>query len=75
MDTDSMYFRIGAEKLDDCIKETERQAFFETRYHWLLAERCDSCTLLFVKTKMDNKHWVSCDDYSKCYKYDQCTPR
>ena len=74
MDTDSLYFGIGAEKLDDCVKETERQIFFETRHHWLPAERCDNCAPLYVETKMDNKPWVGCDDCRKHNECDQHTP-
>ena len=38
MDTDSLYFGIGMEKLYDCVKETEQWVFFESRHYWLPAE-------------------------------------
>ena len=41
MDTDSFYFALSTEKLDDAVKPELREQYFTERHAWLPSESCD----------------------------------
>ncbi|XP_078487884.1 uncharacterized protein LOC144745823 [Ciona intestinalis] len=57
-DTDSMYFGLSADSLDDVIKPELRKRFFTEYGTWFPALACDAHNAEFVETRTAFKAWV-----------------
>ena len=74
MDTDSLYFAIAGDELEDILKPDMHSTFYRDRHMWLPSEHCNSCIDDYVTTKVAGKEWFikpCCDDRLK---YDKRTP-
>ena len=74
MDTDSLYFAIAGNKLEEILKPDMETIFYRECHHWLPSHHCDACTDEYVSTKVARKKWIKkpcCDDR---FKYDKRTP-
>jgi hypothetical protein len=74
MDTDSLYFAIAGDEIEDILKPDMRSTYFRECHLWLPSEHCDSCTEEYVTTKVAKGEWElkpCCDDRLK---FDKRTP-
>ena len=74
MDTDSSYFALAHEKLEDAIKPALRQDYFERQHEWFPAESCEKHRQLFVDTKMRGETWDPAQCCKMASKYHSRTP-
>ena len=60
MDTDSFYFALSTEKLDDAVKPEMREQYFTERHMWLPSESCDNDhhRATYIQCKTLNYPWL-----------------
>ena len=68
MDTDSMYFALSAEKLEDVIRPPLRKEFEELKRYWLVCIPEDKRTPGLFKLEKQGKRMIAL--CSKCYYLD-----
>ena len=67
-DTDSLYFSISRQSLDDCVPELLKEAYFKDKLTWMPAEACPSHTNDYTQKKTVGKNWPAtkcCSDFNK----------
>lgn len=57
MDTDSFYFAISSESLEDVIKENKKKEFYENFHNWFPAQTCDLHRPEYIKKKLSGQTW------------------
>ena len=57
METNSLYFTVGAELIDEIIKSEMHSAYYRECYLWLPSEHCDDCIGDYVATKVAKLPW------------------
>jgi hypothetical protein len=57
MDTDSLYFAIAGDKIEDILKPDMRSTYFRECHLWLPSEHCDDCMEEYVTTKVARGTW------------------
>ena len=56
-DTDSIYFSISRENLDDCVPSHLKPNYFRDKLKWLTSEVCPNHEEAFIQCKIENKAW------------------
>ena len=56
-DTDSIYFSITKENLDDCVPPHVKPNYFRYKLKWLTSEVCPNHDEAFIQCKIENKEW------------------
>ena len=56
-DTDSIYFSIGKEKLDDCVSLHLKGNYFQDKLMWLTFKACPEQEEAFIQCKIQGKEW------------------
>ena len=57
-DTDSLYFSIRRESLDDCVPQELKRGYFTEKCKWMPTEVCDRHLEDFVETKVSGAVWT-----------------
>ena len=68
LDTDSMYFSISRQSLDDCVPEQLKEAYFKDKLIWMPAEACPSHTKDYILKKITGENWTAskyCSDFNQ----------
>ena len=56
-DTDSIYFSISKENLDDCVSPHLKPNYFREKLKWLTSEVCPEHEEVLIQCKIENKEW------------------
>ena len=56
-DTDSIYFSISKENVDDCVSLHLKSNYFRDKLKWLTSEVCPEHEEAFIQCKIENKEW------------------
>ena len=56
-DTDSIYFSITKENLDDCVPPHLKPNYFRDKLKWLTSEMCPEHEEAFIQCKIEDKEW------------------
>ena len=74
MDTDSLYFAIGEEKLEIILKPEMRLEYYRNRHLWLSSEHCNNCIADYVATKVAGRFWKLKPCCAELLRFDKRTP-
>ena len=58
-DTDSLYFSISRDSLDDCVPQHLKEEYFREKRKYMPAECCDECLSKFIDVKVSGGIWTS----------------
>ena len=56
-DTDSIYFSICKENLDDCVPPHLKASYFRNKLKWLTSEVCPNHKETFIQRKLEGEEW------------------
>ena len=73
-DTDSVYFSLAKESLEDCIPSELRRSYFTEVHKWLPAESCETHRHEYIKAKSSGKTWNKKPCCEARTKFDVRTP-
>ena len=75
MDTNSVYFSLAGESVDDLVTPELREHYFRHRSEWLLSECCDDHGNEYVHCRLANRPWFGDETCCKARRaYDKRTP-
>ena len=74
MDTDSSYFALSAENLEEAVKPELKQDFYEHYSKWFSSPACEVHYEKFVETKLGGGTWIPEECCQAAYKYQKRTP-
>ena len=74
MDTDSSYFGITRDTLEECVHDHMKRDFYENYDEWFPAEACEKHKQDFIETKMGGRPWVLDECCHKAKAYHKRTP-
>ena len=76
MDTDSFYFALSTEKLDDAVRPELREQYFTERHLWLPSESCDipHHRATYIQSKTLNYPWFPSPCCESRLRFDKRTP-
>ena len=74
MDTDSLYFFLCSDSLNDLVKPELREEFFENYDYFFLSLACKHHKKQFVKARIQNLEWVQADSCKAHELFDCRTP-
>jgi hypothetical protein len=74
MDTDSAYMALSANSLDEVIKPTLREQFYEEYGDWFPKPFCPLHRQIFIETKLAGCEWKMLPCCQAILKYDTRTP-
>ena len=74
MDTDSSYFGISEETLEDAIKPELKREFYETYHQWFPSPACDQHREQFVTAKLNKQPWSPTDCCAAEFTYTKRSP-
>ena len=57
-DTDSMYFSLSRESLDDCVPEELKTSYFRDKLIWMPAEACPKHEEQYIECRSKGKLWT-----------------
>ena len=70
VDTDSLYFSLCSDSLDELVKPELREEFFENHDYFFPSLACEHHKKEFVKTRVQNLKWVQADCCKTCELFD-----
>ena len=74
MDTDSLYFAIDGNELEDILKPEMKEQYFSERWMWLPSQHCDKCHADYVQHKTFGRKWEQKPCCATREKLDKRTP-
>ena len=74
MDTDSLYFSLCSDSLDELVKPELREEFLENYNYFFPSLACKHHTKQFVKARVQNLEWVQADCCKACELFDRRMP-
>ena len=74
MDTDSSYFAIAENTLEECIPDKLRRDFYTEYDQWFPAPACEVHKADFVETKLANLQWRPAECCQQIHSYTKRTP-
>ena len=74
MDTDSLYFAIDGNEIEDILKPEMREQYFSERWMWLPSQHCDKCHTEYVQHKTFGLKWEQKPCCATREKLDKRTP-
>ena len=74
MDTDSSYFALSVENIEDAVKPELRREFYEHYHEWFPTESCNQHHQNFVDVKLRQEPWFQQQCCKDAFKYQKRTP-